>query len=257
MTIPEDSGDRARALWEAKAREWDEWTGEEGDWNRRFQSDPVLWRMLGEVRGLEVLDAGCGTGYLTVELAREDARVIAVDWSEEMVRITRERAAAAGIEADVHLDDCMTLRTVLDSSVDAVLSNYVLMDLPDLDAACAAMARILRPGGKAVVVVNHPCLCPPGGVERLDDGSVRFRWHRSYLDEYEFTEEWGPFTTPFQGYHRPLGRYWGAFHEAGLTVTDFDEPVVPSDPPPQGVDAERVARCRMTPYSVAFELRRG
>ena len=65
--------------WDAKAEEWAIQVGDEGDMNRRYQSDPVLWRMLGEVSGLTVLDAGCGTGYLAI------ARVM--DGDVEVVKV--------------------------------------------------------------------------------------------------------------------------------------------------------------------------
>jgi len=119
------------------------------------------------------------------------------------------------------------------------------------------MARVLCPRGRAAVVFSHPCFCPPNGLEQLEDGSVRHHWRESYYEEFEFSESFGPFSTPFQGYHRPLSRYWSAFREAGFVVIDFEEPVVSTDPAPEGVDPVKVARMRMTPYSVAFGLRRG
>jgi len=178
-----------------------------------------------------------------------------VDWSEPAIRLAREKAPEAAA-LEFRVDDCMTLGTVEDRSRDAVVSNYVLMDLPYLEPACAAMARVLRPGGKAVVIVSHPCFLPPDGHEHLEDGSVRHHWRRCYFEEWEFTEAWGRFSTPFQGYHRPLSRYWSAFREAGFTVVDFDEPVISAGPAPEGVDPAQVARMRMIPYSVAFGLRR-
>ena len=78
----------ATEAWDAKADEWDAWTGTDGDANRRFNSDPVLWRMLGDVAGRVVLDAGCGAGYLSVALARAGAHVLAIDVAPRMVAIT-------------------------------------------------------------------------------------------------------------------------------------------------------------------------
>ena len=158
--------------WDAKAEEWAIQVGDEGDMNRRYQSDPVLWRMLGEVSGLTVLDAGCGTGYLAIAMARRGAQVIGVDWSPRMIAIARERAGALGVEVDLRVDSCSELATVADASVDAIVSNYVLMDLPDLEGAVASFHRVLREGGHAVAVFSHPCFGPPGGWGRLGDGSA-------------------------------------------------------------------------------------
>ena len=241
--------------WDAKAEEWAIQVGDEGDMNRRYQSDPVLWRMLGEVSGLTVLDAGCGTGYLAIAMARRGAQVIGVDWSPRMIAIARERAGALGVEVDLRVDSCSELATVADASVDAIVSNYVLMDLPDLEGAVASFHRVLREGGHAVAVFSHPCFGPPGGWGRLGDGSAIFRWERSYFDSFEGTEEWGHFTSPFIFYHRPLSHYWRVFNAAGFRVLDFDEPVIPVPAPPE-IDASRLKRFRMMPNSVAFLLRK-
>ncbi len=240
--------------WDAKAREWAIQVGDDGDENRRYQSDPVLWRMLGDPAGLDILDAGCGTGYLSVALARRGARVIGVDWSARMIEVARERSSELGIRLDLRIDSCSELATVADASIDAIVSNYVLMDLPDLDGAARSFHRVLRPGGRAVLIFTHPCFGAPGWG-RMGDGSTIFRWDRPYFEEFEIIEEWGHFTTPFIAYHRPLSRYWRAFGAAGLRVLDFDEPTV-ADPPPPGVDRQRARRFRMFPNSVAFLLQK-
>lgn len=243
----------ARASWDAKADEWDRWVGEEGDGNRRLVSDPVLWRMLGDVRGLDVLDAGCGTGYLSVKLARAGARVRAVDWSPAMVELARRNAARAGVEVDIAVDDVAALATVPDASVDRIASNYVVMDAPDLDGCARAFARVLRPGGRAVVVIIHPCFGVPGGPERRDDGALVYTWTRSYFERAPVEERWGPFATPFVFHHRPLGDYWRALRAAGLQVVDLDEPVVSATRPPD-LDEARWGRARRTPQSLALAL---
>lgn len=242
-----------RDSWDAKAEEWDRHVGEHGDANRRMNSDPVLWRFLGDVAGLRVLDAGCGTGYLSVELARRGAEVVGVDESPEMVRVARRNADRAGVVVDLHTDDAQSLGTIADASVDRIVSNYVLMDLADHEAALRAFARVLRPGGFAVAIFLHPCFAVPGGPERLD-GAVRYTWPFPYRVPHRFNERWGPFETEFIGFHRPLSDYWRAIRAAGLRVDDFDEPIVAPDR--ADVAPELIERSRWTAYSVAFRLGR-
>ncbi len=143
------------------------------------------------------------------------------------------------------------LATLADAAVDAIVANYVLMDLPDLDGAAHAFRRVLRPGGVAVVIINHPCFSPP--PERLSESVVRYTWSFSYFESHRFEQSWGRFTTPFVYNHRSLSTYWRAFTGAGLLVEDFDEPIVRA-PPPAGCSDAMMAKYRMTPYSVAFKL---
>jgi SAM-dependent methyltransferase len=249
-------GERAQRLWDAKAGEWDRHIGDGGDGNRRLNSDPVLWRFLGDVAGLDVLDAGCGTGYLAAKLASRGARVVGIDWSPGMVAVARDRATRLGVDVALRVDSCSELRSVPDGSVDRIVSNYVLMDVPDLDGAAVAFARVLRPGGRAVVVISHPAFGPPGGAERLDDGSVRYRWPFPYFEDTVFDESWGVFATPFVCYHRSLTGYWRRFREAGFELVDLEEPVVPDPEAVAPQDRQRALGYRMTPFSLALNLRR-
>src|SRR5882762_9003646 len=71
--------DKTHAFWSSVAADWRIQVGTDGDSNRQLNSDPVLWRFAGDVRGRSVLDAGCGTGYLTRQLHDRGARVTGVD----------------------------------------------------------------------------------------------------------------------------------------------------------------------------------
>ena len=57
-----DQIEETKAFWNQVAQDWNIQVGDEGDSNRILNSDPVLWDFAGNVAGLDVLDAGCGTG---------------------------------------------------------------------------------------------------------------------------------------------------------------------------------------------------
>ena len=241
------------ALWNANAEDWHLQVGHEGDLNRRLNSDPVLWSFLGDVDGLTLLDAGCGTGYLSRKFAEGGARVIAVDAAERMIEIAR-RETPPELAIDYRVGSSSDLDGIADASVDRVVSNYVLMDLPDLDRAAGAFHRVLKPGGVAVAIFSHPCF-PLGDMDETEkpDGFA-VRWTSPYFEPRRIDEPpWKHFSSPFVWYHRPLRTYWRAFRDAGFAVDEFEEPS-PNGPLAEEIDPERLRRSQMRPGSVVFRL---
>lgn len=214
--------------------------GDRGDNNRLFQSDPVLFKFAGELRDLSVLDAGCGTGYLSILLAQQGANVTGIDISENMITEARAFAKEKNVEIQFMVDSCSVLKSVTDQSYDLIVSNYVLMDLPDLDLATKNFHRVLKPGGKAVCIFGHPFSSELSEVE-------------NYFDEVKKTDRWGPFESDFIFFHRPLSHYWKSFRKAGFTIEDFEEPVA-KDTSVAGFKPEWIASYRRKPWSVAFLL---
>src|SRR5437867_8549181 len=129
-----------RDLWNRVADDWRIQVGDEGDANRILNSDPVLWAFAGDVHGRTVLDAGCGTGYLSKKLHDQGARVTGIDFSERMIEIAR----AQHPKMDFRVDSCSELRTLDDETFNLVIANYVLMDTPDLNGTLHAFHRVLK-----------------------------------------------------------------------------------------------------------------
>jgi len=245
--------EEARDFWNDVAEDWRIQVGDEGDSNRRLNSDPVLWTFAGDVRGLEVLDAGCGTGYLSNILSERGARVTGIDFSESMIAIARATYPAV----EFRVDSCSKLRTIGDEHFHMVIANYVLMDTPDLDGAMAAFNRVLKPAGVAVLVFSHPCF--PAGRANLseDHERVRYDWDFPYFQEKKCTDPpWGHFTSDFIWFHRPLSDYWKAFTAAGFDVVDFEEPRITEDRYHLAETEKQLRNSKTRAYSVAFKLQK-
>lgn len=242
-----------REFWDDVASDWRIQVGREGDVNRRLNSDPVLWSLLGDVAGRRILDAGCGTGYLSRKLSDRGALVTGVDLSAGMIDIAR----ADYPDLDFRRESISELPSIEDSAFDAVVSNYVLMDLPDLDGALAALYRVLRPGGIAVLIFSHPCF-PQGRRSESDGGSrATYTWDFPYFEELQCVDPpWKHFRREFIWYHRPLSGYWKAFAAAGFAVDAFEEPRVSPERMAAGPWDPALAKLSRRPYAVAFRLRR-
>jgi len=245
--------DETRLFWNRVADDWDTQVGDDGDSNRILNSDPVLWKFAGSVSGRTVLDAGCGTGYLSRKLHDCGAQVVGVDLSDEMIRIARSKAA----HIDFRVDSCSELNTVHHESVDVIIANYVLMDTPDLAEAMNAFFRVLRPGGTVVVVFSHPCF-PQGRATVTDhDGGVTYRWSFPYFCQQKCIDPpCGHFTSEFIWFHRPLSDYWKAFLQAGFEVIDFEEPRISEDRHHLAGSQRKLNNSKNRPYSVAFKLKK-
>lgn len=134
------------------------WTKRAPDWDHAalpglHQVAETVLRRAGPLTGREVLDLGSGSGQLALEAAGSAARVVAVDFSEAMLALLEERAAARGLDnVDTILASLQSL-DLPERSVDVIVSNYALHHLrhhEKVDLLHRA-ARWLRPGGTIVV----------------------------------------------------------------------------------------------------------
>lgn len=254
MTVVLPSDDSLQGFWNSVADDWRIQVGDDGDENRRLNSDPVLWKYAGEVRGLRVLDAGCGTGYLTKKLHDCGAHVTGVDFSERMLAVARRLNPAI----DFRMDSCAELQTCQDEEFDIIISNYVLMDVENLEGCINAFARVLKTRGKAVTIFSHPCF-PQGAARIPEDGTSRvaYGWDHSYFERRRRVDPpWSHFKTEFIWFHRPLSDYWDAFRAAGFVVEQLAEPRLTEENCHLARDDRARIQNATRPYSVAFQLRK-
>ncbi len=119
--------------------------GERAAWDR------VLGLILAGRGPLDVLDAGCGTGFLAFELAARGHHATGVDFAPAMVAEARRKAAERGLDLRFEEGDAEQL-AFPDGSFDLVVSRHVLWTLPHPEAAVEEWIRLLRPGGRLAIV---------------------------------------------------------------------------------------------------------
>ena len=248
-----------RDNWNANAVSWNASIGDEGDDNRRYLSDQVMLEMLGEVRELEVLDVGCGNGYLCRKLAKLGAYMTGIDLSESMIEIARRNESQELLRIKYIQHSATNMSTIDSASFDRVVSNYVLMDVLDHLAVLQEIHRVLRPGGGGVIVISHPCFfCGPASWDFSAPDSPRYEDRIGYrVDKYFqrgpiMSDAWQGFN-PVLSYHRTLSDYWQAFNQTGFRLDCFKEPSI-SELGREKLCSWNLDEVQRIPYSCAFQL---
>lgn len=212
---------------EAAIRQWDATattesmseTADDGDFAKRHLANAALLRLLGDVQGKRVMDAGCGNGYLSRMLASRGAQVVGVEPTGSMSGFAREKEAELG-QGITYVQADLTALPDLGEPFDAVVCSMVLMAIPDWKPAMRACVEALRPGGRFVFAIVHPAF------EELwttwqEHGEYRID---RYLEEYEI-----PGPAGVVDFHRPLSVYLNELAALGCQLREVAEPGLDPD----------------------------
>jgi 2-polyprenyl-3-methyl-5-hydroxy-6-metoxy-1,4-benzoquinol methylase len=215
--------------WGSMPRDVIERMDRDGDFAKRHLLNASLLRMLGEVGGRRVLDAGCGNGYLSRMLAGRGAHVVGVEPGQSLFdhAVEREAELRQGIRY-VQADLCRL--PDLGPPFDACVASMVLPGVPDWTGALRACVEALAPGGVLVFSVVHPCF---EGLWTTWREHGHYRLSR-YFDEYEIE---GPYASDF---HRPLAAYLNEVIGLGCRLREIAEPRLDpaaAEAGPEGIEA--------------------
>ncbi|WP_405970604.1 class I SAM-dependent methyltransferase [Streptomyces sp. NBC_00988] len=194
-------------------REALETTAEDGDFAKRHLVNPTLLRLLGNVRGQRLLDAGCGNGYFSRILAGRGAQVVGVEPTDLMCSFAREREVELK-QGITYVQADLTRLPDLGAPFDAVVCSMVLMAIPDWKPAMRACVETVRPGGLFVFALVHPAF-----EQLLSTWQEHSAYQvQRYLEEYEIV---GPAASDF---HRPLSAYLNELASLGCRLREVVEP---------------------------------
>jgi ubiquinone/menaquinone biosynthesis C-methylase UbiE len=105
-------------------------------------------------RGKKVLEVGCGNGYVLSRYAQNGADVVGVDITSTAIDLCRQRFTHMGLQGTFQEADAEQL-SFADATFDCVCSMGVLHHVPDTAKAVAEIHRILKPGGRLIVMFYH------------------------------------------------------------------------------------------------------
>ena len=165
MSLFENQNTHAIQAWDTNAAFWDERMGEG---NGFF--DVLLWpaveKLLNPGPGENLLDVACGNGLTSRRLANAKSIVTAFDGSPAMIAVAIARGGPSNI--DYRIIDATNYEALIGlgaGAFDGALCNMALMDMADIDPLMNALPVLLKPGGRFVFSVIHPCFNNPAIVQ--------------------------------------------------------------------------------------------
>jgi ubiquinone/menaquinone biosynthesis C-methylase UbiE len=160
MASPDIVKRHVAAHWGRRAAHFDEDFGHSiRTAEERAAWDRVLSLAVGGRQALTALDVGCGTGFLSLELAARGHAVTGIDFAPEMLALANDKAADAGAAIRFEHADAENLPFPA-ASFDLVITRHVLWTLPHPEAAIDEWKRVLRPGGRLAVIDGQSLISP-------------------------------------------------------------------------------------------------
>jgi SAM-dependent methyltransferase len=219
-----------RTHWDEDAPNW------VADGERNWASEPT-WGMWGvavpgllhdDMSGMDAIELGCGTAYISAWMARRGASVVGIDNSERQLDTARRLAAEHGVELTLIHGNAETV-PYPDGSFDFAISEYGAAIWCDPYVWIPEAHRLLRPSGTLVILGNSTLasLCSPV------DGSLPITEHleRDYFTLHRL--DWRTAVDEPGGieFNLPLSGWFRLFRETGFDVVDFHELQAPEPDP--------------------------
>ncbi|MCE9589657.1 MAG: class I SAM-dependent methyltransferase [Planctomycetes bacterium] len=234
MTAPRKPADRhpkkphaATTDWSAVAAWYDNLVGEEGSEYQREVVLPGVLRLLACRAGERVLDVACGQGVLCRLLHAAGVKVTGVDAAEPLIKLARERSDKA---VRYSVGDARSLGALpaLTPGFDAAACVLAIQNIDPMKPVFEGVAKLLRPGGRFVMAMMHPCFRGPKQTHWGWDESKGVQYRR--VDRYLLPRREPIVTHPGKdptGYtwtfHRPVQSYAAALGESGLLIDRIEE----------------------------------
>ncbi len=214
--------------------------GKVGDWyNNHLEKDkdtyhekvilPNLIRLLGDVKGKNVLDLACGQGYFSRAIRNESATVIGVDISKELISLATTKNKEEKNKIDFFSAPSDDLFMLKDKSQNIIVCVLAIQNIEKLSETIKECARVIKPKGKLYFVMNHPAFRIPqsSSWDYDEENDIQYRRVDQYLSEAKIKIDMNPgqktnkkFTVSF---HRPLQVYVKALVKNNFLISRIEE----------------------------------
>ncbi|MFI9503802.1 class I SAM-dependent methyltransferase [Nocardia sp. NPDC052566] len=179
-----------------------------------YYNRPAIRNLLGDVSGKHVLDVGCGSGPTLVDLLEGGATVVGVDGSKALIDIARDRV---GSGPELYVADLADPLPFDDSTFDDVVCSLTLHYLEDWHSPLTEIRRVLKPGGRLILSVEHPLVM---WFTALQAGNTT----NYFATRPRHVADLAGQDADLTFWDRSLSTMFKTFFDTGFRVTHLDEP---------------------------------
>ena len=238
---------RVAKEWNDASEVWVDFVRQGKDYFREELNNPGMLRLIGSVKGLEVLDIACGEGYNTRILARKGAKVTGVDLSRKLLKHAKSQEKMDQLGIRYYISNSADLSRFPAKRFDVVTCFMALMDIEDYQGTIREVARVMSDTGRFLFSIVHPCfdiIANSGEIEK----TATYFGVRSEPVPWRMERLLRPFDTT--SFHRTLTDYSTALHKHGLVIRRLLEP----KPTRNGAAKfPLLKQVRLKPHSIIFE----
>ncbi len=191
---------------------------------------PNLLRLLGPLKNKIVLDLACGQGFFSQAMLNEGAGVIGVDAAPDLIALAQKNIP----DGTFHVSPADQLGFIKNETCDTAIIILAIQNIKEVDGVFAEIKRVLKPGGRLLLVLNHPAFrIPKQSSWGWDaENAVQYRRLDRYMSEATNEIDMHPGqkkSTTTVSFHRPLQYYFKLLTKHGLLVSRLEEWISPKN----------------------------
>jgi 2-polyprenyl-3-methyl-5-hydroxy-6-metoxy-1,4-benzoquinol methylase len=229
-----DLNEETRHIWDQNAAFWDEKMGDGNDFQRLLVA-PASERLLNLQPGETVLEIACGNGVFARRMAQLGVHVIATDFSEQLLERARARTTEYADRIEYQFLDATREDQIIalgKQRFDAAVCNQAIMDMAEIDPLMRGIRQVVKPGGRFVFSLLHPCFNHSGIARCAEDATINGEVVTTYsikVTKYLHSSPQKGVAmigqpVPHYYFDRPLHVLFSACFRAGLVLDGLEEP---------------------------------